>query len=670
MPALRLFGRKWLAATDDLVYPGLLEIFIRMVWLILIGVACMKYYKDTWNCQLGGELVRVYLLGEAAILGTALLFMFVIVRHSAKGSIMDKQARKYVQPLLTVKILILLPEIAWNILGSLWIFGQSVKCSQDHYTMSVIEALIFFDWILIGLTVFGLALIFDPLGSLSSKQLESSAEHGKISKIWLRRLKFLWWMRKDESANEAFQHIAGLLSSLFRGTDLVPSDVMAGCILLRVKQKREIHELRKLNLLSRPKYTFDTAMIFSDTPSWMSLENAHHYIKLSIASYGWPFVIYQHVCTGFFRIIPYLTCCGCFRRKRNKIIGDNCCFCYLAGMKYLSRMKERDIVFASFKNYLCEIPFYVIADHKTKSIVIVIRGSFSLRDIFTDITAASDTFDCPGIPPGSMAHKGMIMGAKVILRQLNTHEVLEKAFNIYPGYDLTVTGHSLGAGLAALLGLLLRPRFPDIRVFAFATPGGLLSREAARVTEEFVLTIGVGDDFVMRLSVDSIENLRTSLLVTLHACRLPKYRVVLNGFGYALFGVPETDLNKTWANCSAPNPVPGHLNPSQAELGSGNEPDSKVFERNIAKRRYSKVKLFNAGRILLLARCKPEQPEGKRKKQTEKEKKYEMRWAQPEEFAELTVMPRMVLDHLPENIERVLATLLEQQNDLPFYFDP
>lgn len=32
MPALELFGRKWLAASDDLVYPGLFEIFIRVVW--------------------------------------------------------------------------------------------------------------------------------------------------------------------------------------------------------------------------------------------------------------------------------------------------------------------------------------------------------------------------------------------------------------------------------------------------------------------------------------------------------------------------------------------------------------------------------------------------------------------------------------------------------------
>ncbi|XP_071573834.1 diacylglycerol lipase-beta-like isoform X1 [Temnothorax nylanderi] len=666
MPAVKLFGRKWLAATDDLVYPGLFELFIRIVWLILIGIACVRYYEDTWNCRLGGELVRVYLLGEAVMLGIVTLLILIIIRHSARGAIMDTHARRYVQPLLTVKILMLLPEIGWNILGTLWIFGQSVECNHESYSITVVEALVFFDWILIGLSIFGLALVFDPIGSLEKKQLESSAEHGKISRIWLRRFKFLWWMRKDESANEAFQQVAGLLSALFRGTDLVPSDVMAGCVLLRVRQKREIHELRKLNLIPRPKYTSDGNEIFSGAPNWMSLEAAHHFLQLSIASYGWLFVIYQHACTGCFRLIRGMRCCACFRRKRNNILDDNCCLCYLSGVKYLSKISEEDILFASFKNHLCEIPFCVMVDHKTASIVVAIRGSLSLRDIITDFAAASDSFECPGVPPGSMAHKGMIIGVKVILKQLENHKILERAFATYPNYHLTLTGHSLGAGLAILLGLLIRPRYPELRVYAFATPAGLLSREAARVTEEFVLTIGLGDDLVMRLSVDSTENLRTSLLTTLHACRLPKYRVVLNGFGYALFGVPERDLTKTWVNHNIINTIPGQ-SPLLTKPG---DVDNKIIERDITKRRYSRMKLFNAGRILHIARCKLEKTEGKSKKQLAKERKYEMRWAQAEEFTKLTVMPRMLLDHLPENIERALATLLEQQNDVPYYFDP
>ncbi|KAK0072014.1 hypothetical protein PV325_012024, partial [Microctonus aethiopoides] len=227
--------------------------------------------------------------------------------------------------------------------------------------------------------------------------------------------------------------------------------------------------------------------------------------------------------------------------------------------------------------------------------------------------------------------------------------------------------HSLGAGLAVLLALLIRPRYPNLRVYAFATPAGLLSREAARITEEFVLTVGLGDDLVMRLSVDSMENFRTSLLITLQACRLPKYRVVLNGFGYVLFGVPDRDLNRTWRNGNTINSIPGQL-PLLSESPILRQNETMILERDVARRRYSMVRLYNAGRILHIARCK-NYTDDNGNKPSKKDRQYEMRWAQPEDFMELSVMPRMLLDHLPENLEKAMASLLEQQKDLPVYLD-
>ncbi|XP_050581951.1 diacylglycerol lipase-beta-like isoform X1 [Bombus affinis] len=661
MPAIKLFGRTWLAASDDLVYPGIFEIFIRSIWLSLIVTVCVRYYEHTWSCQSGGELVRVYLLGEVAFLVVSILFMLIITRLSAKGSIMETHARKHVEPILTVKILLLLPEISWNILGSLWLFGSNVKCSYEHYTIMITQALVFFDWILIGLTIFGLALIFDPLGLLSKKHLESSVEYGKLSRNWQRRFKFLWWMRKDENANETFQQVAGLLSSLYQGTDLVPSDVIAGCILLRIRQKRETRELHRLNILPIPKYTSDATAIFKNAPSWMSLDNASYYIKLSLATYGWLYVMYLHICTGCFHILPNLTCCACFRTKRIPIIGDNCCYCYLAGMKTLSDLSTDDILYASFKNYLCEIPFCVIADQNKNNIVIIIRGSLSLRDLITDIAAGSNVFVCEGIPSNSHAHSGMITAARLILKKLDDNKVLERAFNTYPHYDLVITGHSLGAGIGILLGFLLRPRYPSLKVYGFSTPAGLLSRELARITEEFVFTVGIGDDLVMRLSVDSIENLRTSLLMALRVCPLPKYRVVLNGLGYILFGIPEKDLENTWNAYNMITTVSGET-PLLNDRDINTVEESRIYERDISKRRYSKVKLYMGGRILHIIKCKTEQSKNS-KSQNKKEKKFEMRWAQPEEFTELIVMPRMLLDHLPECIDKTLTTLIEQQKD-------
>lgn len=57
------------------------------------------------------------------------------------------------------------------------------------------------------------------------------------------------------------------------------------------------------------------------------------------------------------------------------------------------------------------------------------------------------------------------------------------------------------------------------------------------------------------------------------------------------------------------------------------------------------------------------------KKEDEGKHKYELRWAAAEDFVELSVMPRMLLDHLPENLEKALGTLIEQKKDLPVYID-
>lgn len=35
MPSMQMFGRRWLAGTDDLVFPGLLELLMRGIWWVI-----------------------------------------------------------------------------------------------------------------------------------------------------------------------------------------------------------------------------------------------------------------------------------------------------------------------------------------------------------------------------------------------------------------------------------------------------------------------------------------------------------------------------------------------------------------------------------------------------------------------------------------------------------
>ncbi|KAJ9594887.1 hypothetical protein L9F63_013812, partial [Diploptera punctata] len=566
----------------------------------------------------------------------------------------------------------ILPEVGWNVMGTMWIFCNFVQCSGEFFTTTVIEALVLFNWVLFALIIFGLAVVFDPLGSTRFNEQEPTLEalrHRKVTRLWLRRLQWTFcWMRRDKHGNDAFYHMANLFSSLFRSTDTVPSDYMAGFILMRVKQKRETRELRRLQLLDeqQPIYTLDARKVMADAPEWMSLELANHFLKLSTAAYSWPFVMYRYPFSGLFKLASHMTCCSCLRFKTHTVRDDNCCLCSLAGVRFLSMISHEDILFASFRNRIFEMPYLVMADHKTGSIVVVVRGSITLRDVFTDMNASAERFDAAGLPPNSMAHRGMTIGAQYIKNDLEDLGILDRAFGLYPQYKLVITGHSLGAAVAVLLGCLMRPKYPQVKVYAHCPPAAVLSREAARYTEDFVLSIGLGDDFVMRLSVDSAEDLRTTLLHVLEASHLPKVRHL----NYYVFVLNSSEIEKTpWSECAnvldltnvirscADGPL---LFKSRVKGALVTRSEESILAKDVPARRFSRTRLFTPGRILHITRRKKSSIE---KKSSNGGSRYAMRWAIAEEFKQIEVMPRMLLDHLPENVSMVLDTILQEQRD-------
>jgi sn1-specific diacylglycerol lipase len=246
--------------------------------------------------------------------------------------------------------------------------------------------IVLFNWVIFSLIIFGFAIVFDPLGSTKFKKGRDnndngpteSALHRKVSKLWFRRFRWAFCcLRKDEFGHEAFTQVASLLSALFRGTDLTPSDIMAGCILLRVRQKRETREMRRIRMLNDdgkfynilyqqcfpnsllffpgPRYSTELPRVFATSPQWMTLKNARHFLRFALASYGWPLVYWVHCYTAPFRLLKQATCCACFRHKPHLVVNDNCCHCHVAGVKYMSKLRDEDVLHASFKNHVFEV---------------------------------------------------------------------------------------------------------------------------------------------------------------------------------------------------------------------------------------------------------------------------------------------------------------------------
>ena len=75
-----------------------------------------------------------------------------------------------------------------------------------------------------------------------------------------------------------------------------------------------------------------------------------------------------------------------------------------------------------------------------------------------------------------------------------------------------VAGHSLGAGVAALLTLKIHDRVPGVRCWAFCPPGGLVSQSLAHAAEPYCTSIIVNKDIVPRMSMQTVYRLFEGML--------------------------------------------------------------------------------------------------------------------------------------------------------------
>eukprot|EP00602_Paraphysomonas_sp_CaronLab_P012269 CAMPEP_0185042056 /NCGR_PEP_ID=MMETSP1103-20130426/42115_1 /TAXON_ID=36769 /ORGANISM="Paraphysomonas bandaiensis, Strain Caron Lab Isolate" /LENGTH=535 /DNA_ID=CAMNT_0027582055 /DNA_START=221 /DNA_END=1828 /DNA_ORIENTATION=+ len=141
-----------------------------------------------------------------------------------------------------------------------------------------------------------------------------------------------------------------------------------------------------------------------------------------------------------------------------------------------------------------KLPRHVVfLDHLTKSIVVSIRGTGSISDVLTDLNlnaipflSSSDTLNrglfkrvfekasqivCS--PSEVKAHSGMAASANALFDpvQCAIAEARSRKNGRYAEYKVVVTGHSLGAGTACLLAMLLSSRANmAVTTFAYAPP--------------------------------------------------------------------------------------------------------------------------------------------------------------------------------------------------------
>ena len=197
------------------------------------------------------------------------------------------------------------------------------------------------------------------------------------------------------------------------------------------------------------------------------------------------------------------------------------------------------LVHASVATRPGSVGHYVAVSHEKKLLVIGVKGTSSLEDLLTDCCGQAVDYNLGGeevldrvevrakiddeiltlLDTASVevvsghetisilegydedldvrCHEGILISAKRLYEHV-LPVVDEKV--VHDDYRLVLAGHSLGAGAAALLGVLLRSRIPtldNLNVYAFASPP-IFDHDVALAVSPYVTSVVNNSDIVPR----------------------------------------------------------------------------------------------------------------------------------------------------------------------------
>ncbi|KAF2976724.1 hypothetical protein EK904_009251, partial [Melospiza melodia maxima] len=640
-------------------------------------------HKGQFNCP-GGGLLHSYLLGLIILLASIICALCALVYVSMQGTISNPGPRKSLPKILYTRLLLYFPEFIWAVVGAVWVSDNSVQCEKT--VVNGVIGTVIASWIIIIFTIIGVVIVFDPLGGKKtfylpegvSRNLESSHSgqllynvKSSATRVWEKRIRLLCCcIVQDDDHRVAFTSIAELFRSYFsvraslvlllalelggvlqsllclvQDTDLVPSDIAAGLILLHQEQDK---------MESCPK---EPEEVLCHSPSSLvtddldvELENAAHYMLFAAAAYGWPYYVYTNPYTALCKLNG--DCCR-NRPTDSEIMGSDRHNFHFGSILKITGLQYRDFIHISFHNKIYEIPFFVALDHKKEAIVVAVRGTLSFEDILTDLSADCEDLTLEEVLENGFVHKGITQAANYIYGKLINDGILNQAFTIAPEYRLVIVGHSLGGGTASILAIMLRNSFPTLRCFAFSPPGGLLSKSLADYTKNFIISVIVGKDLVARLSMPNMEDLKRRIVRIVANCNRPKYQILLRGCWYEVFGGDPDDF---------PTELDGRnqdalTQPLLAEesLMVHRSPSYNALEeepRLNSPPQYPH--LYLPGKIIhVVEECSS-------KRLCSSDIKYTARWSNETVFSSILISPKMITDHMPDVVLKALNSLSQE----------
>ena len=155
------------------------------------------------------------------------------------------------------------------------------------------------------------------------------------------------------------------------------------------------------------------------------------------------------------------------------------------------------------------VAHYIAIDKKRKEVVIAIPRQTPLKDVLFD-TVSKARFLQLSETKKLRCHAELLDKAEIMLQQI---QPLMEDFFLPLGYNVKICGHSLGGGVAALLGILLKHHMPLLRlpisqnrlkVLTYGCPP-VVNMMAANRAANYITSVVNNHDIVPRIAAPSIR---------------------------------------------------------------------------------------------------------------------------------------------------------------------
>lgn len=421
MPHLTYRNRYWKVAGDEFAIPAFCSVIFRLFWTIIIAICLVFIYSSLLACHDTGWLLIIFLLCSMVVFLMSIICDACLLLVSLKGSIIEHDKRSSLSFYLDVKFFFGLLNVMCAMFGIASLVITNRHCNLEYVSS---ENITIFMIVVIASQLLDTSALVCCCYVFSSSRIDASLQpidEDWALDTWENRCRTVTRSMQICTCNlfggsnitEGFDQVAKVFTDFFHHDgflDVVPSDVVAGLVLVRLEQRSQRKRKVRISIgssevgaaflqakdtsysgakrLRRKDASFkdlemglNTSLLLStgsssssssnhshsnssiDTIDINELENIARCSVFAMAIYTHLLLMYLRPCTGFCRLCTFGVCRG-HDGTHDKKCCSSCCCCNRTVLSSMhpspSRAKKCEVSYDSVTHPPCDEPREIV----------------------------------------------------------------------------------------------------------------------------------------------------------------------------------------------------------------------------------------------------------------------------------------------------------------------